>query len=269
MNFRQLLGLILLTALISACGATAPAPVSEPGEGSIALEEADAGEMTPQAEPEADPPQGWVVVERTFTQESEYPRYVIDARWPNLEGDSTHTGQFNEEVDRRVSQAMEVFLERIDARDDGREEQPTSTLTLDYELTYQSEELVSVYLMFDTYIALSAHPFPSAQSLNYDVSCGRFVALANLFAPEIDPLAVILASIEPALLTRDLGYTAGVAEAVLMEREHWNVLPEGLRINFEVYEVGPYAAGHQYILIPWADLSPSLDPDGPASALMS
>jgi peptidoglycan-N-acetylglucosamine deacetylase len=130
-------------------------------------------------------------------------------------------------------------------------------------VTYYEGSLISVYLMFDTYLALSAHPFPSSQSLNYDMGKGRFLALAELFAPEVDPLAVILAWVEPELMSRDLGFTSGGAETVLEVREHWNLLPEGLRINFDVYEVGPYAAGHQTVLIPWNDLASDLNPDGP------
>ena len=224
--------------------------------------------MPTQTDAEMDSPPAWVVVERSRTEESDQPTYAIQARWPNLEGDPAVAVPFNTEIDRRVNEAVEAFLVNVAVWDDDAGESPTSTLTLDYMLTYESDQLVSVYLMFDTYIAYSAHPFPSSQSLNYAAPSGQFLVLADLFTPEVDPLSVILSVVEPALLAREIGYTVGVAETVLQTREHWNLLPDGLRINFDVYEVGPYAAGHQDILIPWEDLAPYLDPDGPVSSFI-
>lgn len=119
---------------------------------------------------------------------------------------------------------------------------------------------MSIYLGFDTYIAISAHPFPSAQALNFDLGQGRFLTLAALFLPEVDPLDLLLGRVEPELLARDTGYTPGVAASVMVAREHWNLLPEGLRLNFDVYEMGLYAAGPQYVLLPWDELAPFSQP---------
>lgn len=218
----------------------------------------------PQAvEPDPADPQDTLPVEvdlvdRSYFEESDDPPYAIEARWPNLAGDTAFAGPFNTGIDHRVDEGLADFLDAV-GRPGSEEEFPgLSTLTLNYEATLISDGLVSIYLMWDTYIALSAHPFPSSQALNYDATRGTFLTLADLFAPEVDPLAVILDRVEPELLSRDLGYTPGVAEQVLEAREHWNLLPEGLRINFDVYEVGPYAAGPQYVLIPWEDLAPYL-----------
>lgn len=265
---RKTFGLILLIAILSACTLIPTIPASDPTPGFTPLAETDTGGMPTQTDAEMDSPPAWVVVERSRTEESDQPTYAIQARWPNLEGDPAVAVPFNTEIDRRVNEAVEAFLVNVAVWDDDSGESPTSTLTLYYMLTYESDQLVSVYLMFDTYIAYSAHPFPSSQSLNYAAPSGQFLVLADLFTPEVDPLSVILSVVEPALLAREIGYTVGVAETVLQTREHWNLLPDGLRINFDVYEVGPYAAGHQDILIPWEDLAPYLDPDGPVSSFI-
>jgi len=36
-----------------------------------------------------------------------------------------------------------------------------------------------------------------------------------------------------------------------------------LGINFDAYQVGPYAAGPQYVLVPYSALKDVINPDGP------
>jgi hypothetical protein len=227
--------------------------------GCAALPQAD--EPSP-ADPQETLPVETDLVDRSNFEESDDPPYVIEARWPNLAGNAAFAGPFNTGIDHRVDDGLADFMDAV-RMPGGDEEFPgLSTLTLDYEVRLISDGLVSVYLMWDTYIALSAHAFPSSQALNYDAIQGHFLTLADRFGDEVDLQVVILERVEPELLSRDLGYTAGVAEQVLEVREHWNLLPEGLRINFDVYEVGSYAAGPQFVLIPWEDLAPYLQAEG-------
>ena len=46
----------------------------------------------------------------------------------------------------------------------------------------------------------------------------------------------------------------------------WAITRHGLLIVFQEYQVGPYAAGAQTVLIPYASLAARLDPAGPLSA---
>ena len=71
------------------------------------------------------------------------------------------------------------------------------------------------------------------------------ITLEELFLPETAPLQEIGNRVDPILSSRDFGYEAGRAAEVMGQRENWNLLPAGLRVKFDVYEVGPYAAGPQ------------------------
>ena len=126
----------------------------------------------------------------------------------------------------------------------------TSFLQIDYEMTYQSDELYSLYLLITTYIAVSAHPWMHSFSYNYDALDREFLLPGDLFLPDAAYFPTILALVEDDLMARDFGYQEGVAEEVLLRRDKWNILPEGLRINFDAYEVGPGAAGPQLVVIP-------------------
>jgi hypothetical protein len=45
----------------------------------------------------------------------------------------------------------------------------------------------------------------------------------------------------------------------------WNITEKGLLITFGVYQVGPFAAGQQEVMIPYASLKGILRPDGPTA----
>lgn len=220
---------------------------------------------------QTDEPEPVQVVDRTYFEESEEPRYEIDGVWPNLEGPEDAAAPFNAESDRLTTEIREDFLLVVEERSEGSEgsgEAPLSTLTFNYDLTYSDQHVFSFHQVFDQYIAMSAHPFPFSYSLNYDAQEREFIQLTDLFLPSIDPIEQLEVYVDPVLIDRDFGYAAGTAGDVMTERENWNLLSEGLRINFDVYEVAPYAAGPQYVLIPWEDLSGSIDPDGPAGAFV-
>jgi hypothetical protein len=256
MLFRRLLGLSLLAFLLAACTLTTYTQDGLP-------ENLDVGTLSDPFTPDPSPQPG--LIERSLSMGSQEPPYSINIVYPYFEGEHAQTAPFNAEVDRIVENATESFVEAVIEREDENGERPMSTLTIAYELTHADDRLVSVYLAFDTYIAISAHPFPASQSLNYDITSGRFLSLGDLFLSEVDPLRIILEVVEPELLSRNLGFTAGVAETVLRSRENWNLFSDGLQINFDVYEVGPYAAGPQHVHIPWEVLSTHLDSHGPAS----
>lgn len=212
-------------------------------------------------------PESIQVIDRTFFAESDDPRYEINGVWPNLVGPEDAVEAFNVDSDRITGDIRDDFLMIVEEQaleSEGSGEAPLSTLTFDYVLTYSDQYIFSFHQVFDQYIAMSAHPFSFSYSLNYDAQRGEFIRLADLFLPGIDHIAQLETYIDPILIDREFGYSAGTAGEVMAERENWNILPEGLRINFDVYEVAPYAAGPQYVLIPWEDLSGILNPDGPA-----
>ncbi len=208
------------------------------------------------------------IVERTYTDHSDDPRYEIQLLWPNLMGEGWQTDSFNRMIDTLILNDADDFLSVIDENnlesDDQVGEQPLSTFTVDYELAALESGIVSVQLIITQYIALSVHPFTISHAINYDAQSGELLTLRDLFDPEADYLSPILSAVDDELESRDLGYQAGIAEDVMGERENWNLTPEGLRLNFDAYEVGPYAAGPQAVIIPWEDLAEVLNPQGPA-----
>ena len=45
--------------------------------------------------------------------------------------------------------------------------------------------------------------------------------------------------------------------------QSWKITRKGLGIHFDAYQVGPYAAGAHYVLVPYANLKELINPEGP------
>lgn len=248
MRYKKVILLLLLPLILSACSLPEliPEVTSTPTSTQEALQ----------------------IFERTYADESDDPRYELQLLWPNLMGEGWQTESFNSVIDtmilKDVDNFLSVMVENKVENGDQAGEPPLSTFTVNYELTANESGVASVQAIITQYIALSVHPFTTSHAMNYDARAGEFLNLADLFNPEADYLLLILNTVDEALQPRDFGYEAGAAADVMAERENRNLEQEGLRINFDTYEVGPYAAGPQSVIIPWEDLAKVLNLQGPA-----
>jgi len=271
-SFLILAGLITISCSLPSLLANQPEETSElPVISPTPMVEVFPSE-TPEAEIEPTTQEPEIqIIDRIIFEEMEEPKYEIDGVWPNLAGPELPVTAFNTESDRFVQAVIDDFLLAVTDSSvgmAGEGEPPLSYLTFDYDLTYADQQLFSIYLAFDQYIAMSAHPFPFSHALNYDAQNGEFLRLGDLFLPETDYINAIGSLVDPVLEGRGVGYQLGTAADMMQERENWNLLTEGLRINFDVYEVAPYAAGPQYVMIPWSDLVGIFDPNGPVSSFI-
>ena len=49
--------------------------------------------------------------------------------------------------------------------------------------------------------------------------------------------------------------------------QSWILTKKGLGITFDAYQVGPYAAGPQFVMVPYAALKDVVNPEGPIAQL--
>ncbi len=272
-TIKILLMIVSLNLILVACAISEVIEntVEAPTEAvtAVILEEIQPTE-SPEPEPTVEP--AIFITEQIIQERSEDPAYEIDLFYPFLEGHHTVVKPFNAEIEYLVEVLREVFLADVTEREAQRGEDAMpgiSTLELRYDLTYSDYPLVSIYLPITTYLAISPSPATVSFAYTYDARDGEFLLLGDLFLPDADHQGMILAAVEETLLNRDFGYQPGTAEEVLRRRPNWNILPEGLRINFDAYEVGPGAAGPQFVLIPWDEMIEFLNPDGPAGVFLS
>jgi Protein of unknown function (DUF3298)/Deacetylase PdaC len=207
---------------------------------------------------------GLKLVEKNEKSANEKPRYEIETALPQLTGaDSARVGKFNQPVANLVAESVGEFKKDVaDMAREGDAPERGASLRVSYEITTANKDFISVLFYFFEY-AGGAHPSSATRSFNYDLSRNAPLSLADLFTPNSNYLKVI--SDYSIKELKKLETTDGVEEGAGLKIENfhsWNITPAGLKITFDKYQVGPYAAGEHEVVVPYSVLKPVIKPDG-------
>ena len=201
--------------------------------------------------------------------------YSVNAEYPQIDGDSRFDG-FNKEARALINKDVAAFKSAetsTDAADSAGLPAETQNSTLDagYDFHLADDNLISVAFTEGTYSRGAAHGNSLTQVLNYDVKSGKKIALADLFKDKSKYLSVIAAYCQKELKERARKPDAMVLEELIEpgagartdNYRAWNITKKGLWITFDPYQVAAYAAGPQYVLVPYSVLKDIIKPDGP------
>jgi hypothetical protein len=206
------------------------------------------------------------LIPASFNETNQTPPYTITSQTPQLAGsDDPRVQAFNQRLNELVQKEVELhrqgFLQNpVPPISNG------SSLDVTYKLVSQNGDIWSLKLDFSFYSDGAAHPGLYSITVNYDLSQGRELALGELFLPNTDYLGVVSKycinelSKQPGF--EGSGFEQG-ANPILENYRNWNLTAEGLLITFDVYQVAPYASGPQTVMVPFSELKPFIDPQGP------
>lgn len=166
-----------------------------------------------------------------------------------------HQTAVDEAIRRWATDVADAYEKEISKADGPDEEKPSSygmwDLTGLFELTRPSEGVVSVTFRVYSYTG-GAHGNLEITCLNYDLRTGRRLDLADLFKDPEKALQLMSAWSQKEL-ARSLGEDTdedmirdGVAPD-LRNFANLTLTPQGLRIEFQPYQVAPWAAGPQRV----------------------
>ena len=146
-----------------------------------------------------------------------------------------------------------------------------SDLNISYTVALAHDDLMSIDFEVSSYFQGAAHPNSYSETLNYDLKNGKVLKLADLFKPGAKYLQAIAKyciadlkkqATEKGLLAEEIEKGAAAnADNYL----GWTLTKRGLGIDFDPYQVGPYAVGPQFVLVPYSDLKDLINPDGPVA----
>jgi Protein of unknown function (DUF3298)/Deacetylase PdaC len=201
--------------------------------------------------------------------------YAIDVEYPQIEGD-VRFDKFNREARALITKEVAAFKSSAMASGSESESETTSeaqnsTLDCTYEIRLATDDLISVEFSESEYSQGAAHPNSFATVLNYDVKNGKKLALADLFNPKSNYLKTIsdycIKDLKQQSKTEGDALPDDMIQSGASPRadnfKGWTVTKNGLWINFDPYQVGPYVAGPQRVLIPYSALKDLIKPDGP------
>jgi hypothetical protein len=209
-----------------------------------------------------------VTLESTASVEHGQPfGYTIETHTPRLSGsDDPRVVTFNDEMVGIVSGAATEFKQNLAAVP------PTpvsaaSSFTVHYTVLSPPGDVLSIKFDMEGYVTGAAHPFHQSSTVNYDLEEGRDLALADLFRPGADFLEAIARYCIGELQKRDIAFDPSDPGAAPTAENYrnWNITGDGLMITFDEYQVAPYAAGPQLVVVPYADLGTLTKVPGPLS----
>jgi hypothetical protein len=196
------------------------------------------------------------------------PLIVLNRRIPQLIGpDTDPVNLFNMLVEELVAREAGRFKDGMQ----GWEYDPAmptnmSSFLSGYSVYTANEKLISIRLEYSTYMAGAAHPYSYVQTFNFDLAAGKLLSMSSLFRPDADYLPFLSDFCEKQLVDKlgiDL-FMEGLAPTI-ENFSSWGLSTEGLWIEFDPYQVAPYAAGPQQILVPFDQMEDLLALDGPVS----
>ncbi len=204
-------------------------------------------------------------------EEHQRPNYSIDTQTPILEGSNdARLEDFNGLMKSIVQEEVDAFKEWM-AETPAEPIIGGSFLAVNFTQLSPPGNLLSIkfYIMF--YFDGAAHPGHYSRTITYDLENGGEVSLERLFLAGTDYLGPISIYCMDALRERGVTldeFWIGGAQPTPENYQNWNITAEGLLITFDEYQVAPYVAGPQEVVVPYAELASILDPNGPLADIL-
>jgi hypothetical protein len=194
--------------------------------------------------------------------------YTVTTQTPMLTGsEDPRVLKFNDEMTVIVNKAVTDFKNSLGSVVPSPISS-ASSFDLRYNLLSPPGNILSLKFDMEVYVTGAAHPYHVSQTANYDLERGLDLTLGDLFMPDADYLTALSRYCIAQLSTRDIGFEGFElgATATLQNYRSWSITSDGLMITFDEYQVAPYAAGPQIVVIPYKQLGQLIQPGGPLAA---
>jgi hypothetical protein len=205
-------------------------------------------------------------VTRTIEENHEgFCPYEISAEYPRIEGTRLpSTIQFNRWIKKKVLGDVARFrnLElRAEprARKEGRR-LITEGLELTYRVYYSNRQIISIRLTHRVMAAGQMHPINYYETINYDLKNNRQLREKDVFRRGY--LKVFSSYARKELIEKyGLGLDWWVTKGTLPQHynfANWNIVPDGILLSFEDYQVSSHSFGQPEFIVPFSVLKKML-----------
>ena len=220
------------------------------------------------------------IISRQVKEKNKKLNYEIDAQYPQLTGvTDPNYDKFNQNIRSLITRKVSDFKKEMtpsadepapDSANETSTESLGSEITIGYEVALAKDDLIGVEFTVSSYSAGAAHPNSYTEVVNFDLKNGKALKLADLFQPNAKYLRTLsgyciqeLKKQQGADAMLDDDWVQKGAAPELTNYDNWTITKKGLGITFDPYQVGPYAAGPQHVLVPYSALKDIIKPDGP------
>lgn len=209
---------------------------------------------------------GVEVVSAQRVESSYSPPYEITTMVPALvHYDEAIAGVVNAAIDEAIVAPVELFRSDMEDYFGGltAADVDPSSFTTDFEVTYLSNELLSLRFRFENRIGGFEIPTIQLATVVFDLATGERIHLDDAVGADNLPAIadLVAAAVVQTLYDGDPEAFAPWAPSIGPDYlGSFAVAPEGLQFSFSQYEVGPDFMGAPVVVVPYADILDLLDP---------
>lgn len=199
--------------------------------------------------------------------------YKVSADYPILASAEPDVGKFNKWIKRRVLGYAHTFAWRADV------ERPKYTpiarglwgLDVWCDVYYTNEHFVSLRLNYEEMLPGQMHPIDYSETINYHLKRGRPLRANDVFnRGYLKSFSDYSRKhLRERYVIPDENWLNGGTEPKVMNFPNWNIVPDGVLLSFEDYQVGPHSFGQPQFLVPFSSLEGTTRPKVLRSLLVS
>ena len=222
--------------------------------------------------------------EKVINPDHEYIEYFgYEIRMPVIDDSQKCASEVNSAIEDTVNNLIEDTKSVLEYTNPEEAEEEwggfSEWLSIDYDIVELSEEVVSIFISYSTYSFGAAHPTSATIGFNYLVEDCSELEIQKLFDSSNAEYEDLIS--QEMLNQLCANATKDECEIFLNFTDPFPTLTElldccstfaisefGLFVQFWEYEVSGYAQGSELILLPWHDLVPVLDKNGPYSDVL-
>jgi len=217
------------------------------------------------------------IEDKAINEENKKLRYSINAYVPQISGFGANNDAINKDILSSVNKDIAGFKKTME---EIAGEPPVSGSDVSYSLDVSNntmiatDDLLSFELTFYDYSG-GAHPNSYTRTFTYDVKSGKRLQLRELFKSNTNYLKPISDYCIEALKKQMRDVENGIEPDEKWIKEgagpkdenygNWSVSKKGLVVTFDPYQVAPYAAGPQVVVVPYKILKDIVKEDGALS----
>lgn len=214
------------------------------------------------------------IVSKQIKESNKKLMYEIAAYYPQITGSGNpNSEKLNQALRALVTRKIAEFRKEMAPKKDEEEPRPENSMGSDINIAYSialaQDDLASIEFDVGSYYQGAAHPNSYSEVVNYDLKNGKQLNLSDLFKPGAKYLQAIskyciddLKKQAKAKSLEESSINSGAAPTT-KNYQSWTITKKGLGINFDSYQVGPYAAGPQFVLVPYSAIKELVNPEGP------
>ena len=182
-----------------------------------------------------------------YNNQNKQQNWAIDVRYPKITLANTKNAKdFNRWAKKTVMDQVNNFNKMFLEEDVDKSSAPYD-LTVNYEVTFLNQDLVSVLFIESSYSG-GAHGNKESYTLNYDLKKGKVLKLADLFKKNTNFVEIISKESITQILKKqgDNSVKEWVTEGAgrhIKNFTAWNISSIGLQFSFDPYQVASYAEG--------------------------